>query len=64
MREELRHCPFCGNELPVIVTRAGRDGWRNRCSVLCDYNDGGCGAEGGWYHYREEAIEAWNRRAT
>ena len=59
---ELKPCPFCGEEGTIIV-RKGKNGWRDRYAVLCDYEHGGCGAESGWYHYEEEAIEAWNRRA-
>ena len=59
--QKLRRCPFCGNE-PTIVIRKGKDGWRDRYSVLCDYEHGGCGAESGWYHYEAEAVESWNRR--
>lgn len=57
----LKKCPFCGGEGTVII-RKGKDGWRDRYAVLCDYNYGGCGAESGWYHYEEEAVESWNRR--
>ena len=59
--QELKPCPFCGNE-PTIVIRKGKDGWRDRYSVLCDYEHGGCGAESGWYHYEAEAIASWNKR--
>lgn len=59
---ELRTCPFCSGE-PTIIVRRGKDGWRDRYAVLCDYEHGGCGAESGWYHYESEAIAAWNRRA-
>ena len=59
--EKLRNCPFCGGE-PTIVVRKGKDGWRDRYSILCDYEHGGCGAESGWYHYESEAVEAWNKR--
>ena len=45
---------------PTIVVRKGKDGWRDRYSILCDYEHGGCGAESGWYHYESEAVEAWN----
>lgn len=31
--------------------------------MLCDYNDGGCGASGAWSHYKDVAIAAWNQRA-
>ena len=58
---KLKPCPFCGTE-PTIIVRCGKDGWRDRYAVLCDYEHGGCGAESGWYHYESEAVEAWNRR--
>ena len=58
---ELKPCPFCGNE-PTIIVRKGKDGWRDRYSVLCDYEHGGCGAESGWYHYEVEAVASWNKR--
>jgi len=60
---KLMPCPFCGNNDPVLITRHGKDGFRDRYTVLCDYEHGGCGAEGGWYHYDFEAVEMWNRRA-
>jgi Lar family restriction alleviation protein len=58
---KLKPCPFCGGEGTVII-RKGKNGWRDRYAVLCDYEHGGCGSESGWYHYESEAIEAWNRR--
>lgn len=62
---ELKPCPFCGDdEAPRMMIRKGKDGWRDRYYVLCEYNEGGCGAESGWYHYESEAAEAWNRRAN
>lgn len=61
---ELKKCPFCGETEPVrLVVAKGEDGWRDRYFVLCNYEDGGCGTESGWYHSKIEAIEAWNRRA-
>ena len=59
---ELKPCPFCGESTVTMICRINDD-WRNRYSVLCDYERGGCGAESGWYHSKEEAAEAWNRRA-
>lgn len=56
----LKPCPFCG-ETPHVVMRR-QSGWRDRWYVLCDYNDGGCGASGEWCHSEEEAVAAWNRR--
>ena len=63
MSRELKPCPFCGSE-PTIRIFRGKDGWRDRYAVLCRYDEGGCGAESGLYHYEDEAIEAWNRRVT
>ena len=59
--EELKPCPFCGSE-PTIRIFKGKDGWRDRYAVICRYDEGGCGAESGLYHYESEAIGAWNRR--
>lgn len=59
---DITRCPFCGFKDPHIVTHAMVDGFRDRFSVLCDYRDGGCGADGPWYHSRAEAVDAWNRR--
>lgn len=56
-------CPFCGFDSPEVRIIKGRDGWRDRYSVLCNYSEGGCGAEGGMYHTKAEAIAAWNNRA-
>lgn len=61
--QELKPCPFCGGKATIRIFR-GKDGWRDRYAVLCRYDEGGCGAESGLYHYEEEAIEAWNRRVT
>jgi len=63
MSRELKPCPFCGSK-PTIRIFRGKDGWRDRYAVLCRYDEGGCGAESGLYHYEDEAIEAWNRRVT
>lgn len=58
---ELKPCPFCGED-PQVIRIKGKDGWRDRYTVRCPYDHGGCGAEGGMYHYEAEAVEAWNRR--
>lgn len=59
---DITRCPFCGFKEPHVTVHPGADGFRDRYSVLCDYRDGGCGADGPWYHSREEAVDAWNRR--
>ena len=64
MEYNLKYCPFCGNEVVRLITRHGIDGWRDRYYILCDYNDGGCGASGGWYHSSNEAVACWNRRES
>lgn len=55
-------CPFCGFKSPHISAHPGTSGFRDRYSVLCDYQDGGCGADGSWHHERADAVEAWNQR--
>lgn len=59
----LKPCPFCGFDSPTMRIYKGKDGWRDRYAVICRYDEGGCGAEGGMYHSATEAAEAWNRRA-
>lgn len=63
-KEKLKPCPFCGKPHPVS-RRYEADGvklLRDRYVVLCDYSEGGCGAESGWYHSPEEAAAMWNQR--
>lgn len=59
---KLRNCPFCGFDSPTMRIYKGKDGWRDRYAVICRYDEGGCGAEGGMYHSAIEAAEAWNQR--
>lgn len=59
----LKPCPFCGGE-PTIRIFRGKDGWRDRYAVLCRYDEGGCGAESGLFHYEAEAVEMWNMRTN
>ncbi|MBO4284288.1 MAG: Lar family restriction alleviation protein [Clostridia bacterium] len=59
--DELKPCPFCGgketDDLLSLYMGFGGSEW----IVECDR----CGANLGWRNYnREEAIEAWNRRAS
>ena len=62
--EDLKCCPFCGPQETVhLMKYAGKDGFRDRYAVLCDYVDGGCVGESGMYHSQEEAIAAWNTRS-
>ena len=61
---KLKACPFCGSkDAPRIITRNGKDGWRDRSYIVCAWEDGGCGSASGWYYTKEEAAHCWNRRA-
>ena len=57
--EKLLSCPHCGKSNIVL----DEDENTNMKSFVCDFNNGGCGASGGYRETKEEAIEAWNRRA-
>ena len=58
-------CPFCGNDDTIrSIVYPGEEGFRDRFAIRCDYSFGGCGAEGGWRHSEDEAIDVWNGRAT
>ena len=60
---DLYPCPFCGSKnAPRMMTRHGKNGWRDRYYVICDYADGGCGSSSGWYHNVVEAESCWNTR--
>lgn len=48
----LKPCPFCGEQAELIETL---NGW----AVVCD----NCGAGQYAYDTKEEAADAWNRRA-
>lgn len=69
---ELKPCPFCkSSTAPKISSCIDMEECANyeACEsdgvfcVCCDWNNGGCGASGGFRFTEEEAIEAWNTRA-
>lgn len=70
LNPNLKPCPFCGNKLaPTLMDseELGREIGNEQCknihwSICCDFNDGGCGAEGGFRVNQEAAIEVWNQR--
>ena len=58
---ELKPCPFCGSSNVTLEVEYGSD---------CGYGFGGhtvicnnCGVQTIYYETKEEAIEAWNKRA-
>ena len=61
---ELKPCPFCGGEAKIFENGEERKSKYYFVDVLCkDMNCRGCSSclE---YRNKQEAIEAWNRRAT
>lgn len=54
----LRECPFCGGEAKIDIAPT-EDGYRVACKRIF-----GCGAKFEWFDKENEAIEAWNNRAT
>lgn len=68
---KFKPCQFCGGKSIVITNCKELEACENfkECgnaeyvSVVCDFNQGGCGASSGYRPNIKEAIEAWNRRA-
>lgn len=65
-------CPFCGKSVALVGSLSdlseGEDLSeydRNHYSVVCDYNEGGCGASVGQFYESElDAISAFIGRAN
>lgn len=70
MDDKLKACPFCGKDVAIVTSCVGIEGCENfeECNhdgyscVVCNAQNGGCGASGGYYPSDDKAIEAWNRR--
>ncbi len=58
----VKRCPFCGNPDVEMILIKPEDGFRVKFAVRCNYDSGGCGAEGGWRHNVDEAVDVWNQR--
>lgn len=56
----LYQCPFCGQSVQVLITEE-KDG-RNYYSIVCDAQEGGCGASTGKYADPLDAVLMWNVR--
>ena len=65
-RGKLMPCPFCGRVQTVgFYTDSDDLGEledRNSFAIVCDYNEGGCGATGGYSSTKGGAIRNWNMR--
>lgn len=57
--EKLKPCPFCGKSttLDLDISELFSD-----YAIVCDYNEGGCGASSGYRDSEEKAVAIWNRR--
>ena len=62
---ELKPCPFCGNTNLFVGTsdEIHEDGDKHNYAVCCDFEQGGCGACGGYELSKIKAVENWNKRA-
>lgn len=64
---ELIPCPFCGSRNVHVMERKRHNGKPNEklsYAVMCDYRNGGCGANGGRRRTELEAKAVWNQRVT
>ena len=64
---EIKACPFCGSITPVALhteeSYSPQSGVNHTMyTVICDFNEGGCGSSCGYKYSKEEAIELWNNR--
>lgn len=65
-------CPFCGKSVALVGSlfeiSGGEDSsafCHDHYSVVCNYNEGGCGASTGQQHKTaESAIKAWITRTN
>lgn len=62
VNEYLKPCPHCGFEKLHARRYLEEDDFSDKYAILCDYRDGGCGAESGHYHTLLEATLMWNKR--
>lgn len=56
----IKPCPFCGKAAKIFQFESDD----KRCCIDCGDRSGNCGCGlDKWFDTREEAIEAWNKRA-
>lgn len=64
---KLKPCPFCGSTNIIVSScKEWEENYVGECeeyvAVICNSEEGGCGANSGYCRTEEEAIEVWNRR--
>lgn len=59
-RDNLKPCPFCGDDHPEVVTDMTVSPENRHYFVECRYCDGSMGPQ----PTEDEAIESWNRRVS
>ena len=70
MMPELQPCPFCGSTTAPTVMNQNEAQWLDNDAenpsmvVCCAAKKFGCGASTGFCDTAEQAVEAWNRRAS
>lgn len=60
-------CPFCGNATAQRIFSAKElysSYDSNQWAVICDANNGGCGASSSFCEAKAAAVKKWNKRAT
>ena len=62
VNEYLKPCPHCGFDKLHGRKYISQDDFPAKYAILCDYSEGGCGAESGHYHTLLEATLMWNKR--
>lgn len=58
-RPKLKPCPYCGG---TNLTTMNGHIETSDVAIVCKFNDGGCGASGGFRRTYDEAVKAWNER--
>ena len=62
MANELKPCPFCGDELVKVKFDEDEQHYLGDgdCFIECQ----NCNSKSGHYHFEEAAIATWNERVT